>query len=180
MRFEATDVADVVEVHPRIYVDDRGHFFESFNARAFAGAGLPTEFVQDNQSCSARGVLRGLHYQIRQPQGKLVRCLTGAIWDVAVDIRRSSPTFTRTVCRELSAASGCALWIPAGFAHGFLALRDNTTVLYKTTEFWAPEHERCIRWDDPALELRWPLEGAPTVSTKDAAGMLLANAELFS
>jgi dTDP-4-dehydrorhamnose 3,5-epimerase len=168
-------------IEPKVFGDDRGFFFESFNRREFAGlTGHDAEFVQDNHSRSARNVLRGLHYQIQHPQAKLVRVVQGAILDVAVDIRRSSPTFGRHVAVELSAENKRMLWIPEGFAHGFAVLSDAAECLYKTTDYWHPEHERCIRWDDPALAIDWRLQAAPTLSGKDAQGKALAEAELFA
>ncbi len=179
MKVEATTLAAVKLLTPRVFEDARGWFFESYNRRVLLAAGIDADFVQDNHSRSRRGVLRGLHYQVRQAQGKLVRCLSGSIYDVAVDLRRSSNDFGRHVGCELRADSHQALWIPAGFAHGFLALEDDTEVFYKTTDYWAPEHERCVRWDDPALAIPWPLEGAPVINAKDAAATLLADAETY-
>ncbi|MBL8383589.1 MAG: dTDP-4-dehydrorhamnose 3,5-epimerase [Burkholderiales bacterium] len=182
MHITATAIADVLQIEPRVFGDDRGFFFESFNQRAFReAAGLAAEFVQDNHSKSARNVLRGLHYQIRQPQGKLVRVVAGAVFDVAVDIRRASPTFGRWVGQVLSAENKRQLWIPPGFAHGFLVLSDSAEFLYKTTDYWAPEHERCIRWDDATLAIAWPDLGAPPLlSRKDAAGAAFADAEVYA
>jgi dTDP-4-dehydrorhamnose 3,5-epimerase len=165
-------------IEPKVFGDDRGFFFESFNQRVFMeNTGLALNFVQDNHSRSARNVLRGLHYQIKQPQGKLVRVTTGEVFDVAVDIRRGSPTFGRWFGHILSAENKKQLWIPPDFAHGFLVLSDFAEFLYKTTDYWAPEHERCIRWDDPTLAIDWPLEhGHPALSAKDATGLSLAEA----
>ena len=160
---------------------DLGFFLESFNARSFEElAGVHPGFVQDNHSRSSQGVLRGLHYQIRQPQGKLVRVVTGEVFDVAVDLRRSSPTFGHWFGHRLSADNKLQLWIPAGFAHGFLVLSESADFLYKTTDYWAPEHERCIAWNDPELAIDWPLDGiTPQVSAKDAQGVPFRDAEVF-
>lgn len=180
MKVVRTEIPDVLILEPRVFGDERGFFLESYNKRALAAiAGIEAEFVQDNHSRSARNVLRGLHYQIRQPQGKLVRAVMGGIFDVAVDIRRSSPTFGKSVCVELSAENKRLVWIPAGFAHGFLALSDGTEVLYKTTDYYAPEHERCLLWNDPDVGIEWPLAGAPLVSEKDARGLPLKSAQVF-
>jgi dTDP-4-dehydrorhamnose 3,5-epimerase len=175
-----TAIPDVVIVEPRVFSDQRGFFFESYNRRAFEPHGILGEFVQDNHSRSARNVLRGLHYQIKQPQGKLVRVVAGAVFDVAVDIRRSSPTFGKWVGDTLSADNRRMLWIPPGFAHGFVVLTDHAEFLYKTTDYWAPEHERTIIWNDPDLAIAWPTSGAPTLAAKDAAGRRLAEAEVFA
>lgn len=175
-----TELPDVLLLEPRVFGDERGFFFESFNARAFAEAtGLTREFVQDNHSRSVRGVLRGLHYQISQPQGKLVRVVAGEVFDVAVDLRRGSPTFGRWAGVNLSADNKRMMWVPEGFAHGFLVLSESAEFLYKTTDYYAPEHERCIRWDDPQLAIDWPLQEAPQLSAKDRSGVVLAEAELF-
>ncbi|NDC54422.1 MAG: dTDP-4-dehydrorhamnose 3,5-epimerase [Planctomycetia bacterium] len=164
-----TDLPGVLVVEPRVYEDDRGCFFESFNERAFAAAvGGPVTFVQDNHSVSRSGVLRGLHYQVEQPQGKLVRVVVGSVYDVAVDIRPGSPTRGRWVAIELSAANRRQMWIPAGFAHGFLVTSPVAEVLYKTTDYYAPAAERCIVWNDPTLAIAWPLSGPPILSAKDA------------
>jgi len=171
---------EVLIIEPEVFGDARGFFFESYNRRAFAqAAGVNVDFVQDNHSRSARGVLRGLHYQVRQPQGKLVRVVQGRVWDVAVDVRRSSPRFGCHVALELSAENKRMMWIPPGFAHGFLVLSDYAEFLYKTTDYWAPEHERCIRWDDADLAIPWPLQSAPVLSVKDAKGLILRDAEVF-
>jgi dTDP-4-dehydrorhamnose 3,5-epimerase len=171
---------EVLILEPKVFGDSRGFFFESYNRRAFRDAtGFDADFVQDNHSRSAKGVLRGLHYQIQQPQGKLVRVVAGAVLDVAVDIRRSSPRFGQYGAVELSAENQRMLWIPPGFAHGFLVLSDSADFLYKTTDYWAPQHERCVRWDDADLAIPWPLDGPPAVSAKDAAGALLLDAEVF-
>jgi dTDP-4-dehydrorhamnose 3,5-epimerase len=182
MRLLPTAIADVKLIEPRVFTDARGSFFESWNAAAFARLGIDARFVQDNESCSARGVLRGLHYQVEQTQGKLVRVTTGALFDVAVDLRRSSPTFRRWMGVELSAANHLMLWIPPGFAHGVLALEDDTRFLYKCTDFYAPAHERVLRWDDPALAIDWPLDrvGPPSLSPRDQAATSLAQAETFA
>ena len=181
MKAIPTDIAGVLVLEPKVFGDDRGFFFESYNRRAFREAtGLDPDFVQDNHSRSARNVLRGLHYQVRQPQGKLVRVTSGEVYDVAVDLRRSSPTFGRWVGLTLSAANHRMLWVPEGFAHGFVVTSDHAEFLYKTTDYYAPEHERCIRWDDPALAIAWPSAGAPPqVSAKDARGLALADAPRF-
>lgn len=174
-----TAISDLAIIEPRVFGDDRGFFFESFNAGTLAPLIGEWGFVQDNHSRSARGVLRGLHYQIRQPQGKLVRVVAGSVLDVVVDIRRSSPTFRQHVAIELSADNKRMFWMPPGFAHGFLVLSEYAEFLYKTTDYWAPEYERCIRWDDPVLAIDWRLEQAPTLSAKDAQGVSLNQAELF-
>lgn len=174
-------IADVLLIEPKVFGDDRGFFFESFNQCAFREAsGLMVDFVQDNHSKSARHVLRGLHYQIKQPQGKLVRVVAGEVFDVAVDIRRSSPTFGRWVGEVLSADNKKQLWLPPGMAHGFVVLSESAEFLYKTTDYWAPEHERCIAWNDPTLAIKWPaLNGAPLLSAKDANGQWFVEAEVF-
>jgi dTDP-4-dehydrorhamnose 3,5-epimerase len=179
MNVVKTGIEGLLIVEPRVYGDERGFFFESFNERAFAGAtGLKAHFVQDNHSRSARNVLRGLHYQVRQPQGKLVRVAAGEVFDVAVDVRRGSPTFGKWLGEHLSERNRRMLWIPPGFAHGFLVLSEYTDFLYKTTDYYAPEHERTIRWNDPDLAIGWPLAGAPTLSAKDAAAPRFRDAEL--
>jgi dTDP-4-dehydrorhamnose 3,5-epimerase len=175
-----TDLPGVLILEPKVFGDERGFFYESFNARAFAEAtGLTREFVQDNHSRSQRGVLRGLHYQVQQAQGKLVRVTAGEVYDVAVDIRRDSPTFGRWIGVTLSSENKRQLWVPEGFAHGFLVLSEFAEFLYKTTDYYAPAHERCIRWDDPSLAIDWPLATAPQLSAKDQAGLTLNEAELF-
>jgi len=180
MQVRATAIPEVVVVEPKVFGDERGFFMESWNAQAFAQAGIDAMFVQDNHSRSRRGVLRGLHYQIREAQGKLVRVVAGEVYDVAVDLRRSSPTFGRAVGERLSAENKRMMWIPPGFAHGFLVLSEIADFLYKATAYYAPEHERAIRWDDPQLAIDWPLTGAaPTVSAKDAAAPFLAQAETY-
>ena len=181
MKITRTSLHDVLLVEPRVFKDARGHFLESYNRAAFAAAtGLDVDFVQDNQSSSGRGVLRGLHYQINQPQGKLVRVTEGAIFDVAVDLRSASPTFGRWVGAELSADNFRQIWVPPGFAHGFLVLGESATVLYKTTDYYAPAHERCLLWNDAQVGIAWPLQGtSPQLSAKDLAGASLAQAERF-
>ena len=172
-------IPEVVLIEPKVFGDARGFFFESYNQRAFNEAtGTDFQFVQDNHSRSAKGVLRGLHYQLRQPQGKLVRVVQGAVFDVAVDIRKSSATFGQWVGVELSADNHRQLWVPPGFAHGFLVLSESAEFLYKTTDYYAPQHERCIAWNDPQLAIAWPDIGmAPLLSAKDAKGMALSEAE---
>lgn len=180
MLLTPTAIPEVIIIEPRVFGDARGFFYESFNRRAFGDAtGIAKDFVQDNHSRSAKGVLRGLHYQIRQPQDKLVRVVRGAVFDVAVDVRRSSSTFGHWIGVELSEDNHRQLWIPAGFAHGFLVLSDSADFLYKTTDYYAPEHERSIRWDDGDIAIDWPLSGKPLVSAKDSAAPTLATAELF-
>lgn len=176
-----TTLSDVVVIQPKVFADERGFFFEAYNRDALKKhAGIDDVFVQDNHSRSAKGVLRGLHYQVRQPQGKLVRVLQGEIYDVAVDIRRGSPTFGKWVGIHMSAEQKNMIWIPVGFAHGFLVVSDFAEVLYKTTDFYAPEFERSIRWDDATLNIPWPLHGAPSLSQKDHGGVLLHQAEVFA
>ncbi len=179
MNVTPTALPDVLLIEPRVFSDERGFFFESWNLREFAHAGLDGTFVQDNHSRSARNVLRGLHYQIEHAQGKLVRVTLGEVFDVAVDIRRSSPSFGRWVGITLSAHNRRMLWIPPGFAHGFLVVSNAAEFLYKTTDYWYPEHERTLLWNDPALGIEWPLDGAPLVAPKDAAGRPLAAADLY-
>lgn len=175
-----TALPEVLILEPRVFGDERGFFYESFNARAFTEAtGLQREFVQDNHSRSQRGVLRGLHYQIEQAQGKLVRVTSGEVLDVAVDIRRSSPNFGKSVAVQLSAENKRQLWVPEGFAHGFVVLSEHAEFLYKTTDYYAPAFERCIRWDDPELAIDWQLDTPPQLSAKDQAGLALHDAELF-
>jgi len=176
-----TSLQDVLIFEPKVFGDTRGFFFESFNARRFAElTGITTPFVQDNHSRSQKGVLRGLHYQIRQPQGKLVRVVAGDVYDVAVDLRRSSPGFGKWTGITLSAENQRIVWIPAGFAHGFVVLSDSAEFLYKTTDYWAPQHERCIRWNDSSLAIDWPVSGNVLVSAKDAQGVAFADAEVFN
>ena len=173
-------IPDVILLEPKVYGDERGFFFESFNQAKFAAAiGRQVAFVQDNHSRSAKNVLRGLHYQIRQPQGKLVRVVQGEVFDVAVDIRKSSPSFGQWVGEILSAENKRQLWVPEGFAHGFVVLSDTAEFLYKTTNYYAPEHERCIAWDDPVIGITWPAGLVPQLSGKDQAGVPLAQAEIF-
>ena len=179
MRVVPTAIPDVLVVEPRVFGDQRGFFFESWNRRALREAGLDADFVQDNHSRSARGGLRGLHYQIRHPQGKLVRVVAGEVFDVAVDLRRGSPTFGRHVAITLSAENRKVLWVPPGFAHGFCVTSESADFLYKTTDYWHQEHERTLLWSDPALGIAWPVDGAPLVAAKDAAGTPLATAELY-
>lgn len=175
-----TALPGVLILEPKVFGDERGFFFESYNRKAFREAtGLDVEFVQDNHSKSARGVLRGLHYQVQHPQGKLVRVTQGTVFDVAVDIRRSSPTFGKYMGIELSAENKRQIWIPPGFAHGFLVLTEMAEFLYKTTDYYAPQYECCIRWDDPSIGIRWPVQGAPRLSAKDSAGASLARVETF-
>ena len=181
MNVRSTDLPGVLVLEPKVFGDSRGFFLESYNQRQFEQAiGRAVPFVQDNHSLSARGVLRGLHYQLPHPQGKLVRVVRGEVFDVAVDLRRGSPTFGRWAGETLSAANRRQLWIPEGFAHGFLVVSEQAEFLYKTTDYWYPEHERCIRFDDPALGIAWPALGAPPqVSAKDAAGLAFREAPLF-
>jgi dTDP-4-dehydrorhamnose 3,5-epimerase len=180
MRATRLAIPDVVLIEPKVFGDARGFFYESFNQRAFNDAiGREVDFVQDNHSKSAQGVLRGLHYQIQQPQGKLVRVVRGAVFDVAVDLRKSSPTFGLWVGEELSEENHRQLWVPAGFAHGFVVLSDEAEFLYKTTDYYAPEHERCIAWNDASLAIDWRFAGTPRLSAKDAQGLALAQAEVF-
>ena len=180
MKILPTSIPEVVLIEPRVFGDGRGFFYESWNRRSLAEQGLDIDFVQDNHSRSQKGVLRGLHYQIQHPQGKLVRAVVGAVFDVAVDLRRSSPTFGQWVGFELSAENKRMAWIPPGFAHGFYVLSEVAEFLYKTTDYWYPEHERTLAWNDPTLAIDWPLDGEPLVSEKDAIGALLQQAETFS
>jgi len=181
MKVAATAIPDVLLLEPTIYEDERGFFFESFNQKRFAdAAGLNIRFVQDNHSRSVKRVLRGLHYQIRRPQGKLLRVTAGEVFDVAVDLRRSSSTFGKYVGTVLSAANKKQLWIPEGFAHGYLVLSDAAEVLYKTTDYYSPEDERCLIWNDPDVGIDWPKDGAPILSAKDRLGLPLSKAEIFS
>ena len=180
MQVLPTDLPGVLLLEPRVFGDARGFFFESYNRRAFHKAtGVDVEFVQDNHSRSSRNVLRGLHYQVRQAQGKLVRVTAGEVWDVAVDLRRGSPKFGQWAGFTLSAESRRMAWIPPGFAHGFLVMSDSAEVLYKATDYYAPEHERSIAWNDPDLAIEWPLTGAPVLSAKDAAGARFRDAEVY-
>lgn len=174
-------IPDVLVLEPKVFGDHRGFFFESFNARAFAEmTGLQREFVQDNHSRSSKGVLRGLHYQIEQPQGKLVRVVVGEVFDVAVDLRKTSPTFGQWAGERLSAENKKQLWIPEGFAHGFLVLSETAEFLYKTTDYYAPQHERTLLWSDPTIGVQWPLCGEPNLAMKDKAGRLFTEAEVFA
>lgn len=180
MKMIPTSIADVLIVEPRVFGDDRGFFFESYNERAFSeAAGFTPRFVQDNHSRSVRGVLRGLHYQIQQPQAKLVRVTLGEVFDVAVDLRRASPTFGKWVGTVLSAENKRQMWIPEGFAHGFAVLSDEAEFLYKATDFYAPAHERCILWNDPDLGVAWPVHTPPLLSPKDLKGVPFAKADLY-
>lgn len=180
MNIIPTKISDVLIIEPRVFEDKRGFFYESFNEKAFREkTGVDANFVQDNHSRSAQNVLRGLHYQIQQPQGKLVRVVAGAIFDVVVDLRKSSPTYGQWVGSLLSAENKQQMWVPIGFAHGFCVLSEFAEVLYKTTDYYAPQHERCVIWDDPDLAIAWPLEAAPTVSAKDQAGTPFKEAEMF-
>ena len=180
MRVTPLALPEVLLVEPRVFGDDRGFFYESFNERTFAEAGIRATFVQDNHSRSRHNVLRGLHYQIEHAQGKLVRAVAGEVFDVAVDLRRASPTFGRSVGVVLSATNKRMLWVPPGFAHGFLVVSDEADFLYKTTDFWYPEHERTLLWNDEALAIAWPLDGAPNLAPKDAVGRPLANADTYA
>lgn len=174
-------IPDVLLIEPKVFGDDRGFFYESFNQRRFDKAvGRSVNFVQDNHSRSVKNVLRGLHYQIRQPQGKLVRAVVGEVFDVAVDLRKSSPTFGQWVGEILSADNRRQMWVPEGFAHGFVVLSETAEFLYKTTDYYAQEHERCIVWNDPALAINWPLGGDPMLSSKDVLGLALSDAEVFA
>ncbi|MBE7942567.1 MULTISPECIES: dTDP-4-dehydrorhamnose 3,5-epimerase [Ramlibacter] len=184
MKVIKTEIPEVMILEPKVFGDARGFFLESFNQKVFREAtGLALDFVQDNHSRSAQGVLRGLHYQLKQPQGKLVRVVRGSVFDVAVDVRRSSRTFGKWVGVELSEENQRQFWVPPGFAHGFLVLSSSADFLYKTTDYYAPEHERCIAWNDPALGIEWPLTSVPSeqpvLSVKDQAGVSLGSAETF-
>jgi dTDP-4-dehydrorhamnose 3,5-epimerase len=180
MKVVPTAIPEVRVIEPAVFADDRGFFFESWNARTLAAAGIDATFVQDNHSRSRRGVLRGLHYQIEHAQGKLVRCVAGEVFDVAVDLRRSSPAFGRSVGVALSAENRRMLWVPPGFAHGFLVLSASADFLYKTTDYWHPQHERTLLWNDPVLGIDWPLDGPPVIAAKDAAGKPLAAADSYA
>ena len=180
MKVTPTALPEVLLLEPAVFGDERGFFMESFNARAFREAtGVQAEFVQDNHSRSVRGVLRGIHYQVVKPQGKLVRVAAGRVFDIAVDLRRSSPRFGRWVGMELSDRNHHQLWVPPGFGHAFLVLSDSADFLYKTTEYWYREHDRSLRWNDPTLAIDWPLQGEPLLAAKDAAAPLLAEAEVY-
>lgn len=181
MKVERTSIADVLVLEPEVFGDARGFFFESYNRRSFSAAtGLDLDFVQDNHSRSTRNVLRGLHYQIRQPQGKLVRVAAGKIWDVAVDLRRGSSSFGRWAAAKLDAKAHRMMWIPPGFAHGFIVLSEQADVIYKTTDFYAPEYERTLLWNDPAIGISWPLAGEPIMTVKDQRGVQLADVEAYN
>jgi dTDP-4-dehydrorhamnose 3,5-epimerase len=181
MKFTPTAIPEVLLIEPQVFQDERGFFLESYQAKKFAASGIPHTFVQDNHSASHQDVLRGLHYQIRQPQGKLLRVVVGEIFDVAVDLRRASSTFGKWAGVTLSAQNKHLFWVPPGFAHGFLVLSEWAEVLYKATDFYAPQWERTLRWDDPTVEIPWPLVAGrtPILSVKDAAGKLLPEAEIF-
>jgi dTDP-4-dehydrorhamnose 3,5-epimerase len=185
MKVTRTEIPDVLVIEPKVFGDARGFFLESWNEKSFReSTGVQLPFLQDNHSRSAQGVLRGLHYQLQKPQGKLVRVVRGAVFDVAVDVRRSSPTFGKWVGTELSEENHRQFWVPPGFAHGFLVLSEWADFLYKTTEYYAPQHERCIAWNDPALGIQWPLASAglqePLLSAKDKGGVVLADGEVFA
>lgn len=181
MPIQTTAIPDVIIIEPKVFGDERGFFYESFNAKSFAEqTGIKASFVQDNHSKSAKGVLRGLHYQIQQPQGKLVRVVAGEVFDVAVDIRKHSPTFGKWVGAMLSAENKRQMWIPEGFAHGFLVTSESAEFLYKTTDYYAPEFERSIFWNDPAIGIQWPVQGEPVLSNKDKIAKLLSEAEVFA
>jgi dTDP-4-dehydrorhamnose 3,5-epimerase len=181
MKIIQTSIPDALIIEPKVFGDDRGFFYESFNRKKFAElTGCDVDFVQDNHSRSVKNVLRGLHYQIQHPQAKLVRVVQGAVLDVVVDIRKSSPTFGQHVAVELSAENKRMFWIPEGFAHGFVVLSDSAEFLYKTTDYWCPEFERCLAWNDAQLAIDWRLQAEPLVSAKDAQGISLSEAELFA
>jgi dTDP-4-dehydrorhamnose 3,5-epimerase len=180
MRVTPTALPEVLLLEPTVYRDSRGSFFEAYNRRAFAQAlGIDADFVQENQSISLQRVLRGLHYQIRNAQGKLIRVVEGRVYDVAVDLRRSSPRFGKWAAAELSADEHRLIWVPPGFAHGFLVLSERATFIYKVTDYWAPEHERTLAWNDPHLSIPWPIQGEPMLSEKDRAGVALRDAEVY-
>ena len=181
MKVISTEIPDVLIIEPQVFGDARGFFYESYNAKKFKElTGLDVNFVQDNHSRSQKNVLRGLHYQIKQPQGKLVRVIAGEVFDVAVDLRKSSPTFGQWVGVNLSAENNRQMWIPEGFAHGFVVLSESAEFLYKTTDYWAPEHERCIAWNDPDININWPINtDEPSLSAKDKLGKSMKEAELF-
>ncbi|MDO8347601.1 MAG: dTDP-4-dehydrorhamnose 3,5-epimerase [Rugosibacter sp.] len=180
MKILTTALPDVLLIEPKVFGDARGFFLESWNRRSFTALGIEADFVQDNHSKSQQNVLRGLHYQIRQPQGKLVRVIAGEIFDVAVDLRRNSPAFGQWTGFALSAENRRMAWIPPGFAHGFCVTSESAEVLYKTTDYWLPDAERTLQWDDPQLAISWPLSGAPVLSAKDAAGLPLAQCDAFA
>ena len=180
MKVVQTDLPGVLLLEPRVFSDNRGFFFESYNRRAFREAtGVDADFVQDNHSHSTRGVLRGIHYQVRQAQGKLIRVVNGEVFDVAVDLRRSSATFGKWAGFHLSAPNNRMAWIPVGYGHAYLALSERVDVVYKTTDYYAPQHERTVLWNDPAIGIQWPLEGKPILNAKDERGALLKHAEVF-
>lgn len=180
MKIIKTTISDVLIINPNVFGDERGFFFESYNKNKFEDAtGISTEFVQDNHSRSGKNILRGLHYQIKQPQGKLVSVASGEVFDVVVDLRRASPTFCQWVGISLSEENKKQLWVPPGFAHGFFVLSDQADVIYKTTDYYSPENERCIRWDDATLAIDWPCKEQPILSEKDAKGVALAEADIF-
>ncbi len=178
MKASSTDIEGIIVLEPKVFGDERGFFFESYNRKTFAALGIDDSFVQDNQSSSRRGTLRGIHYQVRNAQAKLVRVVSGEVFDVAVDLRKSSPTFGRWFGLNLSAANKLQIYIPCGFGHGFAALSDTAEMLYKASDFYAPEHERCIRLDDPDLAIDWPLAGERIISEKDARGSFFREADL--
>ncbi len=180
MKVIPTAIPEVLLIEPKVFGDERGFFFESWNKRSFAGLGIDADFVQDNHSKSQKNVLRGLHYQIEHAQGKLIRVTAGAVYDVAVDLRRSSPTFGQWVGFRLSAEDRRMAWIPPGFAHGFCVTSDSAEFLYKTTDYWSPAHERTLLWNDPQLGISWPLTGEPLLAAKDAAGLPFGQAETFA
>ena len=180
MHIHTTSLPGILVIEPEVFSDDRGHFFESFNLRHFRETtGVQDEFVQDNQSRSRHGVVRGLHYQVGRPQGKLLRVVGGEVFDVAVDLRRGSASFGQWVGAELSSENCRQMWIPEGFAHGFLVLSDAAELLYKATDYWSPENERCIAWNDPQLAIAWPLSGTPVLSAKDQLGASFAAADVY-
>ena len=180
MKFTPTKIPDVILIEPKVFGDARGFFYESWNERTFNSLGLDVRFVQDNHSKSQKNVLRGLHYQIQHPQGKLVRVISGEVYDVAVDLRRSSPTFGQWVGFVLSAENAQMAWIPPGFAHGFCVTAESAEFLYKTTDYWHPEHERTLLWNDPALAIQWPVRETPIVAAKDAAGKSFSDSDFFN
>ncbi|OEU58360.1 MAG: dTDP-4-dehydrorhamnose 3,5-epimerase [Desulfobulbaceae bacterium S3730MH12] len=180
MKVTQTTIPDVLVIEPEVFGDERGFFFESFNQKSWQrNTGLDRAFVQDNHSRSAKGVLRGIHYQVQQIQGKLVRVVAGEVFDVAVDLRKNSPTFGRWVGEYLSAENFKQFWVPEGFGHAFVVLSESAEFLYRTTDYWAPEHERCIIWNDPELDINWPIDFAPRLSEKDVKGLLLKDAEVY-
>lgn len=179
MKFINTELPDVIIIEPNVFGDDRGYFFESYRKKEFAKAGITDEFVQDNHSRSKKGVIRGLHYQIKHPQGKIVRVISGEVFDVAVEIRKSSPHFGKWVGVTLSAENKKMMWIPEGFAHGFQVISDDAEFLYKVTDYWSPECERSIRWDDPDIAIDWPIKEVTKISEKDKHAVLLKDAEIY-